>query len=69
MLESPFPVRAYRSTLHVVPVTDTGLAFTEWYARYDVDTDAAVEDEARLLRTFERGVFATGLAALCERFA
>jgi len=65
LLESPFPVRSYRATLHVVPVTDTGRAFAEWYARFDADE----EDEARLAKTFARGIFATGLGALAERFS
>jgi Polyketide cyclase / dehydrase and lipid transport len=65
LLESPFPIRFYRSTLRVTPVTDTGLAFVEWYAWYDADA----ADEASLTRTFERGIYATGLAALHERFS
>jgi hypothetical protein len=64
LLESPFPVRSYRATLHIAPVTDTGRAFAEWYARFDADE----EDEARLTKTFARGIFATGLGALAERF-
>ena len=65
MLEGPFPVRSYHSTLRVTPVTDTGLAFAEWWAWYDADA----ENEAHLTRTFARGIFATGLAALRERFS
>jgi hypothetical protein len=65
LFEGPFPVRSYRSTLRVTPVTDTGLAFAEWYARYDADAG----DEAWLTKTFARGVFATGLTALQERFS
>jgi hypothetical protein len=67
LFESPFPVRSYRSILRVTPVTDSGLAFAEWYAWYDADTDAG--DEASLTKTFARGVFATGLTALQERFS
>jgi hypothetical protein len=65
MIEGPFPVRWYRSTLRLLPVTDRGQAFAEWFAWYDADAG----DEAHLTRTFTRGVFATGLAALGERFA
>jgi hypothetical protein len=65
LFEGPFPVRSYRSTLRVTPVTDTGLAFAEWYARYDADAG----DEAWLTKTFARSVFATGLTALQERFS
>jgi Polyketide cyclase / dehydrase and lipid transport len=65
MLEGPFPVRFYRSTLRVTPVTDSGHAFVEWYAWYDADE----KDEAGLTKTFARGVFTAGLAALRERFS
>lgn len=64
MIEGPFPIRSYRSTLRLTPITDSGQTFAEWYACYDADA----EDEPQLTRTFARGVFATGLAALCERF-
>jgi hypothetical protein len=64
-VESPFPVRSYEATLRVTPVTDTGHAFAEWTATYDADA----EDEANLTRTFSRGVFATGLAALRDHFS
>ncbi|MDN3355863.1 SRPBCC family protein [Actinomadura sp. DC4] len=65
ILESPFPVRAYEATMRVTPVTDTGYAFAEWTATYDADA----EDEARLTKTFSRGIFATGLSALRDRFS
>lgn len=65
MLEGPLPVRAYRATMRVSPVTDTGYAFAEWEARYDADA----EDEARLAKTITRGIFVTGLAALRERLS
>jgi len=64
-LESPFPVRSYEATIRVTPVTDTGYAFVEWMATYDADA----EEEAQLTKTFSRGVFATGLAALRDRFS
>jgi|tagenome__1003787_1003787.scaffolds.fasta_scaffold20265410_2 hypothetical protein len=65
LIESPFPIRSYEATLRVTPVTDTGYAFAEWTATYDADA----EDEAQLTKTFSRGVFATGLAALRDRFS
>jgi hypothetical protein len=65
MIEGPFPIRSYRSTLRVAPVTDSGHAFAEWLAWFDADE----KDEAWLTKTFARGVFATGLAALRERFS
>jgi hypothetical protein len=64
-LESPFPVRSYEATMRVTPVTDTGYAFVEWMATYDADA----EEEAQLTKTFSRGIFATGLAALRDRFS
>jgi hypothetical protein len=65
MVEGPFPIRSYRSTLRIAPVTDSGQAFAEWWAWFDADA----EDEAGLTKTFARGVYATGLAALRERFS
>jgi hypothetical protein len=65
ILESPFPVRSYEATMRVTPVTDTGYAFAEWTATYDADA----EDEAQLTKTFSRGIFATGLAALRDRLS
>lgn len=61
---SPFPVRSYRSTLRVAPVTATGQAFVEWWAVYDADA----ADEAQLTATFADGVYAGGLAGLVKYF-
>ncbi len=33
--EAPMPVRDYRATLHVVPVTDGTRGFVEWSATFD----------------------------------
>ncbi|MFR9727585.1 SRPBCC family protein [Saccharopolyspora sp. MS10] len=63
--EGPFPVRSYRSTIRVLPITATGAAFVEWSADYGADA----ADEARLDQIFGGAVFGTGLAALAERFA
>lgn len=57
---SPFPVRSYRSTIRVAPVTDSGHSFVEWWAIYDADA----ADEAELTATFADGVYTTGLAGL-----
>lgn len=35
--EIRFPVRTYRGTVHVLPVTDTASTFIEWYGEYDAD--------------------------------
>ncbi|RRO18377.1 SRPBCC family protein [Saccharopolyspora rhizosphaerae] len=59
---SPFPVRSYRSTIHVVPVTESGHTFVEWFADFDADADV----EAEMDGTFARGVYATGLKGLAS---
>lgn len=64
LFESPFPIRSYRATMRVSPVTDSGQAFAEWWAWYDSDA----KDEEWLTDTFAGGVFGSGLAALRERF-
>lgn len=63
-VESPFPVRSYRSTIRVAPVTGSGQTFVEWWAWYD----AEAKDEEEMTRTFAKGVYATGLAELRKRF-
>jgi hypothetical protein len=65
ILESPFPVRSYVSTVRVAPVTDTGQAFVEWWT----DFDAEAADEPELVELFAGGVFGAGMASLQERFA
>jgi hypothetical protein len=35
--EIPFPVRTYRGTVHVLPITDTDTTFLEWYGEFDCD--------------------------------
>lgn len=64
IVEGPFPIRSYRSTIRVAPVTATGHAFVEWWAHYD----AEAADEPNLDRTFADGVYATGLTGLREHF-
>jgi hypothetical protein len=64
ILESPFPVRRYVSTIRVAPVTDTGRSFVEWWSEYDADGG----DESTLNETFAGGVYGSGLAALQQRF-
>lgn len=65
MIEGPFPIRTYRSTITVFPITATGQAFVEWFGDYD--TEAA--EESKLEETFGGGVYAAGLKALVERFS
>lgn len=65
ILESPFPVRRYISTVRLAPITATGQTFGEWWTEFDGDA----ADEASLTDLFANGVFGAGLAALAERFA
>ncbi|MEV4256249.1 SRPBCC family protein [Spirillospora sp. NPDC049652] len=64
-LESPFPVRAYRATIRVAPVTASGGTFAEWWADYEADE----AETDRLTRFFRDSVFAAGLAELAAHVA
>lgn len=64
MLDGPWPVRSYVSTVRVAPITTTGESFVEWWGRYDADG----ADEARLADDFGRGVYEAGVRALQVRF-
>lgn len=64
ILESPFAVRRYVSTIRIAPVTDSGHAFVEWWSEYDADS----YDEAELSALFADGVYAAGIAGLREWF-
>lgn len=35
IIESPFAVRRYESTIRLAPVTETGGSFIEWFAEFD----------------------------------
>jgi hypothetical protein len=65
IVESPFPVRLYRSTIRVVPVTTTGESFVEWSLVFDCDA----ADADRLIELFGGGVFTPGLQGLAAHFA
>lgn len=65
ILESPFPVRLYRSTVRVVAVTTTGESFVEWSLVFDCDE----ADADRLSSLFRDDVFATGLQGLTRHLA
>ena len=64
IVESPFPVTGYRSTIRVVPLTTTGESFVEWSVVFECDRT----DAERLSDLFGRGVFATGLEGLRAQF-
>lgn len=65
ILESPFPVRRYRSRIRVVELTTTGESFVEW--RLTFDCDAADADQ--LIPLFRDQVFAAGLRGLADHLA
>lgn len=64
ILSSPFPVRLYRSTIQVFPVTETGESFVAWSVVFDCDAS----DADQMIGVFRDGVYATGLRGLREHF-
>lgn len=60
----PMPVRSYRSTVRVAPITATGEAFIEWWAWFDSDADV----EQDMTNTFAAGVYGGGIEALVAHF-
>jgi hypothetical protein len=65
ILDSPFPVDDYRSTIRVIPVTSTGESFVCWSVRFDCDR----ADAERLNAMFSQDVFGTGLRGLFSYFS
>jgi hypothetical protein len=39
--QQPFPVRAYRGNVRLLPITSSGTTFIEWYGEFDCDADVA----------------------------
>lgn len=64
ILDSPFAVRFYRSTIRVTPVTASGETFVDWWCEYDADA----AHEAELDETFRAGVYAAGIDGLGAYF-
>ncbi len=62
--DQPFPVRAYRGTVHLLPITQSGGTFVEWYGEFDCDADVV----DRLTETFT-GIYAEFLDDLRKRLA
>jgi len=60
----PFPVRSYKSTIRIAPITTTGQAFVEWWAWFDADA----EHEDDLMNTYSNGVYGAGIAGLVKHF-
>lgn len=57
--EIPFPASAYRGNVHLLPITDTGGTFLEWYGEYE----CAPGLEQTLRDTFT-GIYASFFADL-----
>jgi hypothetical protein len=60
----PFPVRSYRSTIRVAPITSTGQSFVEWWAWFDSDA----EHEQQMIDTYANGVYGAGIEGLVKHF-
>ncbi|HET6736291.1 SRPBCC family protein [Mycobacterium sp.] len=41
-----FPVRSYRATLHLLPITESDQTFIEWYGEFDCADDQVEENRA-----------------------
>lgn len=57
IVDGPFPVTRYVSTLRVYPVTDGGRAFVEWHSTFDCE---AAQVDA-MVSTFAGAVYKGGL--------
>ncbi|MHC9293752.1 SRPBCC family protein [Mycobacterium sp. LTG2003] len=60
----PFPVRSYRGTVHILPVTESDRTFIEWYGAFDCDADQ--EDDLRATFT---GIYTELIANLRDHLA
>ncbi|MEU4895745.1 SRPBCC family protein [Streptomyces sp. NPDC044780] len=65
IVSSPYPVRDYRATMRVLPLTATGEAFVGWSAVFD----CAPSDADGLAESFRDVIFAAGLRALAEHLS
>jgi len=50
--DQPYPVRAYRGTIGLLPVTDSGSTFAEWFGEFDCDAALADELTGRFTRIY-----------------
>lgn len=62
--DSPLPMKNYKATIRLRPVTDKDETFAEWHCSYDPDPGAEEELWAAI-----SGVYRAGFASLKERFA
>lgn len=65
MLDGPWAVRSYFSTVRVTPITQDGHAFVEWWGRFETDPD----ERRDLDREFGHRVYDAGVSALRRHFA
>lgn len=50
--EIPFPVRSYRGTVHLLPITDRDGTFVEWFGEFDTDAGEDAAQAERLCGVF-----------------
>jgi hypothetical protein len=60
IVSSPYPLRFYRSTMAVFPLTTTGEAFVGWSVEFECDP----ADTHELTLSFRDGIFGGGLRGL-----
>ncbi|MFE7121410.1 SRPBCC family protein [Streptomyces sp. NPDC057654] len=65
IIESPFAIRGYRSTIQVSPLTTTGESFVMWSVGFDCEA----HDAEHLVALFRDDVFTVGLRGLTGYFA
>jgi hypothetical protein len=63
-VDSPLPVRDYRSEIRVAQVTDSGQAFVEWWGEFNADE----KDVEAMTTFFTKNVYGAGLESLRKRF-
>jgi len=64
MLDGPWPVHNYVSTVRVCPITDQGTSFVEWWGRFDAD----IVDLDEMTSVFRTDTYEAGVAALQQWF-
>ena len=62
--DQPFPVRAYRGNVRLLPITASGTTFIEWYGEFDCDADVV----GRLTAAFT-GIYAEFIDDLRKHLA
>lgn len=65
ILVSPMPIRDYRASFRLTPITEGNRTFVEWSAQFEVDP----ADEASIKEQVARTTFAKGIGALARWIA